>query len=174
MPTITSIKMQLVSGLKRGGLIVAFVMTSIVLVVPVQAAGTQPTTFGSTIGPALLCVDQIDPYYFWTYMNQYFGPPYKREGGAYWFKVEGTLWGAPISEVLVSDGAYEQVFLAASFKDGPAKLSAAIADSTGIRHFNQTTAPYSPLVSGMGSKIVYTGQSAKIYCAKYNLDFRRR
>jgi hypothetical protein len=33
---------------------------------------------------------------------------------------------------------------------------------------------YAPLISGMGSKIVYFGQNSKIYCAKYNLDYSRQ
>ena len=139
-----------------------------------RAAGEPPTTFGVTIGTALMCADQIDPYYFWTYLNQYFGPPYKSEGGAHWFKVQGTLWGAAITEVLVSDGFSQQVFLAATFKDNPDKLSASIVDATGMRYLKQTSAPFSPLVSSLGSKIIYFGQSSKIYCAKYNLDFIRR
>jgi hypothetical protein len=140
----------------------------------VAAGGAPPSTFGSTIGQALLCVDHIDPFYFWSYLNQFFGPPYKTEGGAYWFKVQGTLWGATITDVMVSDGASEQVFLAASFKDSPAKLSVAIAEVTGMRYFNEVTTPFSPFASNMGSKIVYAGQGAKIYCDKYNLDYARQ
>lgn len=136
--------------------------------------GATPSTFGVTIGPALLCVDHIDPFYFWSYMNQFFGPPYKREGGAYWFKVQATLWGATITDVMVSDGENQQVFLAASFKASPAKLSVAIENSTGIAHKAELPFLYSPLRSGMGSKIVYFDQNSKIYCSKYNLDYNRR
>lgn len=137
------------------------------------AEGNPPSTFGSTIGPALLCIDQIDPFYFWSYLNQFFGPPYKTEGGAYWFKVQGSLWGVAVTDVMVSDGASEQVFLAASFKDNPAKVSGAIAEMTGIRHVSEVTSQFSPLVSSVGSKIVYFEQGSKIYCAKYNLDYVR-
>lgn len=140
----------------------------------VAAGGAPPSTFGSTIGQALLCVDHIDPFYFWSYLYQFFGPPYKTEGGAYWFKVQGTLWGATITDVMVSDGASEQVFLAASFKDSPAKLSVAIAEATGMRYFSEVSAPFSPLTSNMGSKIVFAGQGSKIYCEKYNLDYARQ
>jgi hypothetical protein len=138
------------------------------------AGGPLPSTFGSTIGQALLCVDQVDPFYFWSYLNQFFGPPYKAEGGAYWFKVPGTLWGAAITDVLVSDGASEQVFLAAVFKDNPTKLSGAIAETTGVRHNSEDFSQFSPLVSGLGSKIIYFEQGSKIYCAKYNLDYMRQ
>lgn len=138
------------------------------------AGGSPPSTFGSTMGPALLCVDQIDPFYFWSYLSQFFGPPYKAEGGAYWFKVQGTLWGAAITDVLVSDGASEQVFLAAVFKENPAKLSSAITESSGMRYGSEDASQFSPLVSALGSKIIYSGQGSKIYCAKYNLDYLRQ
>lgn len=107
-------------------------------------------------------------------MNQFFGPPYKTEGGAHWFKVQGQLWGATITDVMVSDGAGEQVFLAAAFKDKPAKLASAIAETTGMLYVNEEASPFSPLISNMGSKIVFSGQGSKIYCAKYNLDHMRK
>ncbi|HUX91854.1 MAG TPA: hypothetical protein VMV48_14305 [Gallionellaceae bacterium] len=159
---------------------VAGALLGAALLLPAQAAAAPaaapavPSTFGVTIGPALLCVDHIDPFYFWSYMNQFFGPPYKREGGAYWFKVQATLWGATLTDVMVSDGENQQVFVAASFKASPAKLSIAIQNSTGFSHKAEMPFLYSPLVSAMGSKIVYFDQSSKIYCSKYNLDYNRR
>jgi hypothetical protein len=174
MHTYATYRLWFSARLKRAGELAAAVLLYVTLSGTASAAAAPPSTFGSTIGPALLCIDQVDPFYFWSYMNQFFGPPYKREEGAYWFKVEGTLWGAAITEVMVSDGANEQVFVAASFKDNPARLAAAIADATGIRHLGELPFQYSPLISGMGSKIVYFGQNSKIYCAKYNLDYSRQ
>lgn len=128
-----------------------------------------PSTFSTTIGPALLCLDQIDPLYFWSYLNRYFGPPYKKEGGAYWFKTPTTLWGAPVSDVLVSDGSGRVLFLAAAFSNTkPDALSSAIYGMTGIGYTKSVPARYSPLSSSMGSNIVYFGQTSKVYCAKYN------
>ena len=128
-----------------------------------------PSTFSTTIGSALLCLDQIDPYYFWSYLNEFFGPPYKNEGGAYWFKVQATLWGAPVSDVLVSDGSGRVVFLAAAFTSTkPDALSSAITGSTGMGYTASEPIQYSPLMSNMGSKIIYFGQNSKVYCAKYN------
>ena len=167
-------KLVLIARLKQAGALAGAVLVYAALSGAAPAAAAPPSTFGSTLGPALLCIDQIDPFYLWSYMNQFFGPPYKKEGGAYWFKVEGTLWGAAITEVLVSDGTNEQVFVAASFKEDPARLAAAIADATGIRHISEVPFQYSPLISGMGSKIVYLDQNSKIYCAIYNLDYMRQ
>ena len=174
MHTCTQFRLLLSAPLLRAGALAGAVLVYSALSGVAWAAGAPPATFGSTIGPGLLCIDQIDPFYYWSYMNQYFGPPYKREGGAYWFKVEATLWGETVTEVMVSDGASEQIFLAASFKGDPAKIAASITDSTGIRHTNQVPSRFSPLISGMGSKIIYFGQNSKIYCAKYNLDYMRQ
>lgn len=132
-----------------------------------------PSTFSTTIGPALLCQDHIDPYYFWSYLKQFFGPPYKAEGGAYWFKVNASLWGVPVSDVLVSDGNNRVVFLAAAFEAKPEALSRAISDRTGIRHAVETYKQYSPLQSATSSRIVYFGDNSKIYCSRYNLDYGR-
>jgi hypothetical protein len=157
---------------------VATLAGAVMMVVPFHvtawaAGGAMPSTFGSTIGAALLCVDHVDPSYFFSYMKQFFGQPYKSEGGAHWFKVQGTLWGANITDVMVSDGGQQQVFVAASFKDNPAKLADAIAVAAGIRYSNEDATQYSPLISSLGSKIIYSGQGSRIYCAKYNLDSSR-
>lgn len=160
--------------LKRAGALVAMtVMTVQFHGAALAAGGAIPSTFGSTIGAALLCVDHVDPSYFLSYMNQFFGPPYKTEGGAYWFKVQGTLWGANMTDVMVSDGAYEQVFVAASFKENPQKLADAIAGVAGVRYLSEGATQYSPLISSLGSKIIYSGQNSRIYCSKYNLDYSR-
>src|SRR5438094_8202999 len=67
-------------------------------------SGKPPSTFGPVIGAALLCHDQIDNVYFYNYLQTAFGPPYKHAGGAFWFRTdEAQLWGAPVSEVMVSD-----------------------------------------------------------------------
>lgn len=175
MHSVLKFDLQFNAALKR-----ACMLLGAALLVTIQgnAAGAEkgeiPSTFGTTIGSGLLCVDQIDPFYYWSYMNQFFGPPYKREGGAYWFKVTATLWGATITDVLVSDGDNQQVFLAASFKDSPAKLADAISASTGIRHVNEESFKFSPLRSSVGSKIIYFDKNSKIYCAKYNPDYMRQ
>lgn len=151
---------------KTAGLALGFLL----LATPCQQ-GTlaAPSTFSTTIGPALLCLDQIDPLYFWSYLNRYFGPPYKKEGGAYWFKTPTTLWGAPVSDVLVSDGSGRVLFLAAAFSNTkPDALSSAIYGMTGIGYRKSEPVQYSPLSSSMGSNIVYFGQTSKVYCAKYN------
>lgn len=134
------------------------------------AAGAPASTFGTTIGSGLLCLDQIDPFFFWSYLKESFGVPYKQESGAYWFKVQTSLWGMQVSDILVSDGSGQLVFLAATFKAKPDALSDAILGSTGIGYMKDGAMRYSPLESGLGSRIVYAGQDSRIYCAKYNPD----
>ena len=154
------------AGLKRRGAVMGALL--MITAYPGSALAV-PSTFGTTIGSALLCLDQIDPFYFWSYLNQFFGPPYKQEGGAYWFKVQTSLWGAPISDVLVSDGSGQVIFLAAAFTNTkPDALSGAISGSTGIGYTVSEPIQYSPLMSNLGSKIIYFGQDSKIFCSKYN------
>ena len=149
------------------------IMGALLAIAPYSGpAFAVPSTFGTTIGSALLCLDQIDPFYFWSYLNRFFGPPYKKEGGAYWFKVQASLWGAPVSDVMVSDGSGRVIFLAAAFtKMKPAALSGAISGSTGIGYTNSEAIQYSPMISNLGSKIIYFGQNSKIFCAKYNPSY---
>jgi hypothetical protein len=155
------------------------IVTSILLATaacppPALAAdGGVPSTFSTTVGSALLCMDHVDPFYFWSYLNKFFGPPYKNEGGAYWFKVKASLWGVPVSDVLVSDGKDQLVFLAAAMEAKPDALSEAILGNAGVAYSNERIAQYSPKSSGKGGKIIYFGQNSKIYCANYNLDYNR-
>lgn len=137
------------------------------------AGGQMPSTLSSSVGAALLCKDHVDPHYFWTNLERFMGKPYKTEGGAYWFKVQGNMWGAEITDVLVSDGQAELIFLAAQFKGGPDKLAEAILAATGIKYVKETAQADSPLVSGLGSRIVFAGGNSKIYCKQYNLDYSR-
>jgi hypothetical protein len=160
-------------GLANAGLLMGVVLAAFTSPQALAANARVPSTFGPTIGPALLCQDHIDPYYFWSYLKQFFGPPYKAEGGAYWFKVNASLWGVTISDVLVSDGNSRVVFLAAATEAKPEALSRAISDRTGIRHTVETYKQYSPLRSATSSRIVYFGDNSKIYCSRYNLDYGR-
>ena len=132
------------------------------------ALAEVPSTFGTTIGSALLCLDHVDPFYFWNYLNEFFGPPYKKEGGAYWFKVQASLWGTSISDVMVSDGSGQLMFIAAVANAQPDKLSEAIVASAGISYTKDNPSADSPMMSNLGSKIVFFDQNSKIYCAKYN------
>jgi len=133
------------------------------------ADGKPPSTFGPVIGNALLCRDQIDNLYFYNWLKTAFGPPYKHEGGAYWFRTgeEASLWGAQVTEVMVSDDTGELVFLAAVAEVPPDQLEQAIRTQAGIRHLAADASSYPLRVSNPGSTIAYYNNKSKIYCAKF-------
>ena len=130
-------------------------------------AGAAPSTFGPVIGNALLCRSHLDNAYFYSYLSSAFGPSYKHEGGAYWFKADATLWGVQVSDVMVSDDTSELVFVGAVTLSAPDKLDEAIRAAVGARHPAQDGSAYPVRMSGPGSQIVYFNDKSKIYCAKY-------
>jgi hypothetical protein len=135
-----------------------------------QAAdGKPPSTFAPVIGSALLCRDHLENGYFYSYMKTAFGAPSKHEGGAYWFRTpEGTtLWGAPVTEVMVSDDTSELVFVAAVAEVPPDQLEQSIRSAAGVRHLAADASTYPLRVSNAGSKIAYYNTKSKIYCAKF-------
>lgn len=136
------------------------------LLSPAAPLFAAPSTFGTVIGQGLLCLSELDAGYFYNYLAQAFGPPYKHEGNAYWFKAPGALWGAPITDVLVSDKESPQRFIAAVSDMAPEALAGSIADSMRI-HFKPASQYANPVrVSHTGSNIIYFGQKSKIFCAK--------
>jgi hypothetical protein len=133
-----------------------------------QAGDKPPSTFGTVIGSALLCRDHIDNAYFYSYLKTFFGPAYKHEGGAYWFRTnDASLWNTPVSEVMVSDDTSELTFVAAVAEVPPDELEQAIRGAAGVRHLAADASPYPLRVSSPGSKIAYYNTKSKIYCAKF-------
>ena len=130
----------------------------------VQAA---PSTFGPVIGSALLCRSQLDNAYFHSYLTQSFGPSYKREGGAYWFRTDATLWGAQVREVMVSDDSSEIVFVAALTDSTPEELEKAVRRGTGVAYRAADASAHPLRKSNPGSTIAYANDKSKIYCAKF-------
>jgi hypothetical protein len=135
---------------------------------PAQSQDKQPSTFGTVIGSALLCRDQIDNKYFYSWLTGHFGAPYKHEGGAWWFRTgEATLWGTPVTEVMVSDDTGELVFLAAVAEVPPDQLEQSIRGASGVRYPPADASPYPLRISSPGSTIAYYNGKSKIYCAKF-------
>lgn len=133
-----------------------------------QAQDKQPSTFNPVIGAALLCHDQIDNAYFYRYLAKSFGAPYKHEGGAYWFRTgEATLWGKPITEVMVGDDTSELAFVAAVAEVPPDELEAAVRAASGVAHFARDASTYPLRSARPGGTIVYYNTKSKIYCARY-------
>jgi hypothetical protein len=133
-----------------------------------QTQDKQPSTFGPVIGSALLCRDEIDNKYFYSWLTTHFGAPYKHEGGAFWVRTgEATLWGAPVTEVMVSDDTSELSFLAAVAEVPPDQLEQAIRGAAGVRHLAADASSYPLRISAPGSTIAYYNNKSKIYCAKF-------
>lgn len=131
------------------------------------AASAAPSTFGPVIGSALLCRSHLDNAYLHSYLSGAFGPSYKREGGAYWFKADGTLWGAPVSDIILSDDTSEVVFVGAVSDSAPDKLEEAIRAAAGVAHRAADRSAFPVRQSVPGSRIVYFNNKSKIYCARY-------
>jgi hypothetical protein len=131
-------------------------------------AQTVPTTFGTIIGNGLLCRDHTDNIYFYNYLLRHFGAAYKHEGGAFWFRTDGaTLWGTPISEVMVSDDTSTYIFVGAVAEATPENLEQAIIRQVGTHYTVIDTSPYPVREAKPASRIVYFDTKSKIYCAKY-------
>jgi hypothetical protein len=135
---------------------------------PAHAQGPVPTTFGDVIGSALLCRDDIENVYFHSWLTRFFGPAYKHEGGAFWFRTtDATLWGKPVEEVMVSDDTSPTVFVAAVVDAPPDELEQAVRTASGMRHLAADASNYPLRISSRGSKIAYYNTKSKIYCAKF-------
>ena len=130
-------------------------------------AGAAPSTFGPVIGNAVLCRSHLDNAYFYSYMSSAFGPSYKHEGGAFWFKADATLWGAQVTDVIVSDDTSELVFIGAVTMSAPDKLDDAIRAAVGQRHRARDGSVFPVRESAPGSQIVYFNDTSKVFCAKY-------
>lgn len=143
------------------------VMLTLVLLAMAAPALPAPSTFGPVIGSAVLCRSHLDNAYFHAYLSTAFGPSYKHADGAYWFKAEGTLWGTPVSEIMISDDSSDIVFVGAITDAAPDKLEQSIRASVGVGHPALDGSRYPVRASRPGSKIVYFKSKSKIYCAKY-------
>lgn len=140
---------------------------ALLLALAAPSAGAAPTTFGTIIGNGLQCRDQIDNQYYYDYLLGAFGPAYKREGGAYWFKTDGTLWGIQISEVMVSDDTSALVFVGAVAEATPEKLEQAIGEQLGVHYAKIDSSPFPVREASPAARIVYFDTKSKIYCAKF-------
>jgi hypothetical protein len=138
------------------------------LAVSALAHAAPPTHFGVVLGNGLLCRDQTSNRYYFDYLSQHFGPPYKREGGAYWFRTdEAMLWGVPVLEVIVSDESYPYRFVGAVTDTTPEELEQAIRRLDGVPYAKIDGSRFPVRQSKPGSRIVYFNTRSKIYCAKF-------
>lgn len=135
-----------------------------------SAVCAAPSHFAPTIGHAVLCLSQVEPGYHYNYLLQHFGPPYKQEGGAYWFRTPAAFWTVPITEVFVSDQGSTHQFVGALSSLPPDQLATQLTEGAkaGTRFWKRDPQdPYSTYISLTGSIIAFQGTQSKIYCAGY-------
>jgi hypothetical protein len=153
---------------RRRALPFSFSLLLLSVLAAASAQAAPPSTFSTVVGNALLCLNDIDNKYFYSYLQAAFGAPYKHDGGAFWFKTtDATLWSAPILEVVVSDDTSPLVFIGAVADTTPEKLEPLILTASGLRYTKKDASAF-PLREAMaGSRIVYFDTRSKVYCAKY-------
>ncbi|RXZ33848.1 hypothetical protein D9O50_12220 [Oxalobacteraceae bacterium CAVE-383] len=142
-------------------------LAGMALTAAAPASAVAPSTFGNVIGRGLLCMSQLDASYFYNYLTTSFGPPYKHEGNAYWFKTPAaSLWDTPVSEVLISDKDSAEHFVAAVADVTPDVLAGNISDAVKIGFKATSLNPNPVRMSQAASTIIYYGKKSKIFCAK--------
>ena len=153
---------------RRAGAALAALAALAVLPAGGARAQSVPTTFGTVIGNGLLCRDQTANFYYYDYLFKAFGPAYKHDGGAFWFKTDGAnLWGTPVSEVMVSDDTSTYIFVGAVAEATPEELEKAIIAQVGVHYARIDTSAFPVREAKPASRIVYFDTKSKIYCAKY-------
>ncbi len=131
-------------------------------------AWAQDSTFSTTVGMAVLCIDDVEPGFFYNYMSN-IKRAYKREQGANWFKTPGQLFGASVTEVFVSDGSSPYSFVGIVSSLPPVELAAAVAASAPAGGSFKSVNPadkFASFSSPAGSAIVYQGKNGKMFCRR--------
>jgi hypothetical protein len=131
----------------------------------------QGSSFSTTVGTAVLCLDDLDPGFLYNYMAQ-LKPAYKREEGAYWFKAETDMFGVPVTEVFVSDGSSAHNFVGVLSSLPPDQIVEAVgngAPAGGVFIKDHPADRYSTYSSASGSVIAFQGKNGKIYCRRDRL-----
>lgn len=133
-----------------------------------RAAGGPKPDFGVTIGPAVLCRSKIDLKFFYDYLAKSFGPSYKRDQGAYWFKAKSQLFGQPVQEVFVGDQTGDWIFVGVLFKGKPDAVAKAVQTSAGVIYTKTDSGyQYSPYQSQGTSEIMWQNNDAKLFCRRF-------
>jgi hypothetical protein len=143
-----------------------------ILAGPLQVSA-QPSTFSPTIGAAITCLDHLEPGYYYNYLVKHFGPPYKQEGGAYWFKTKAQLWTIPVSEVFVSEHYQGYYFIGVVSDLPPDKLTEALTKDAigGVTYFKAIPDwQHSPYFARAGGEVVWhEGKKGKAFCKVHNI-----
>lgn len=131
-------------------------------------AWAQQSTFSTTVGMAVLCLGDVEPGFFYNYMSQ-IKPPARREHGAFWFKTSEQLFGAPLSEVFVSDGSTRHSFVGVVSSLPPDQLAEKVATAAPAGGRFKKRNPhdkYSSFISASGAEIAFQGKNGKLFCRR--------
>ncbi|HEY8023890.1 MAG TPA: hypothetical protein VIF60_04950 [Burkholderiaceae bacterium] len=147
------------------GIAIGLATFTLAVVAPdAQALGAK-TDFSVTIGPAVLCRDKLEMKYLYDYLSASFGPAYRQEQGAYWFRTKTQLFGKDLVEVFVSDQSSEWEFVGAVFKIKPEEVAKAVQTAAGPIFVKTASGyQYSPYQAQATSEIMWQGKNAKLVC----------
>jgi len=152
----------------RGVFAQSRLLISLTLSLTAPFAIAQGSTFSTTVGTAVLCLDDVEPGFFRNYMTA-IKPAYKQEQGAYWFKASAEMYGAAVTEVFVSDESSAHRFIGVLTSLPPDQLAEAVNKAapagTGFRKDNPDD-KYSTYTSLSGSVIAFQGKNGKMYCRR--------
>lgn len=147
------------------GFAIALAAFTLAVIAPDARALGAKTDFSVTIGPAVLCRDKLEMKYLYDYLSASFGPAYKQEQGAYWFRTKTQLFGKDLVEVFVSDQSSEWEFVGAVFKIKPEELAKAVQTAAGPIFVKTTSGyQYSPYHAQAMSEIMWQDKNAKLLC----------
>jgi hypothetical protein len=137
----------------------------------ISGAKAMPTTFGTVIGHAILCIDTVDPGVFQQYLDTHFGPAYKHADGALWFKTPNAkLWGEKVEEVFLSDNEQRFVFIGARITPPPEALAKTLREKTGFAFEPYYQVDNPVRVARTGSILVYDEKKSRLYCARTHTE----
>ena len=114
------------------------------------------------IASAISCNESIDSNYWIKAFTDTYGKPVREEGGALWWRADGSLYNSQITEVFVSNTRYWH-FVGAVFKDKPQKVVEGIQNS---RFLPANIFPTNGFWVGSDNKIImwHKGIVAKVFC----------
>lgn len=145
-----------------------FDVAALALAIAIPSAMAQGSTFATTVGTAVLCLDDLEPGFFRNYMDA-IKPPYKREQGAYWYKASAGLFGATVTEVFISDESSAYRFIGVVTTQAPEQLAEAVnraAPAGGGFKKDKPKDKYSTYTSLTGAVIAFQGKNGKMYCRR--------
>jgi len=132
---------------------------------PAQAA--PPSTFGTVVGNAVLCLDNLDNKYFYSYLTAAFGAPYKHDGGAFWFQDRRRHLVGRAHHGSDRQRRYQRADLHRRHRRHHAgKAGTDVTASAGLHYTKKTPRPF-PSAQLCRQQDHLLQHQSKVYCAQY-------